>query len=110
MSKTNIGLGAIYDGGLTPGLQIGSGRHRHRGGSKRGRGFMDHVKKLHSYIKDNKVISKIGDFAKEKGYGRRRRGGRRRRHRVMGGSKRSKMGGRRRRRHRVMGGSKRHRR
>jgi hypothetical protein len=81
MSKTNVGLGAIYDGGLTPGLMIGSGRH--------GRGIMDIINKGHELLKKHKVISKIGEMAGKAGYGRRRRrhGGRRKRGILRGGSK-----------------------
>ncbi len=96
MSKTNVGLSAIYDGGLAPGIMIGAGRHR---GSKRhhGRGVMDTVRKVHDILKGNKIISrvgskispKLGEFAAKHGYGRRRKGHRRRRvRRHHGGSKR----------------------
>lgn len=85
---------------------VGNGRRRHRGGRRhlRGRGLMDILKKAHSFVKSNQLISrgasalaplvasrlgpnaanvlaKVGSVASSAGYGRRRRmhsyGGRR---------------------------------
>ncbi len=94
MSKTNVGLTAMYNGGLSNGLTMSGGRRRR---PMKGRGFMDWIKKAHSFVKDNQLISKarkaadaVGitdaidsktggyfskatDLAASKGYGRRRR-------------------------------------
>jgi len=104
MSRSNAGMNAIYNGGLSGSTSMhGLGRHR----GMHGRGFFDFIKKANNFVKDNQLISKglalgeqlglndklresgIGnallkgaEFASTKGYGRRRRRVRRR----MGGS------------------------
>ena len=129
MNSANVGLNAIYNGGLTSGLSMAGGRrmmYRRAGGSKsrrmvrggskhrkHGTGFFDMIKKAHSFVKDNQLVSKaksiadtlgatayldektggnfskVADLAASKGYGRRRRrgAGRRRVVRRAGGSK-----------------------
>ena len=126
MSRTNAGLNAIYNGGLQSGYMAGSGRMRRYNNDMHGAGFMDFIKKGINFAKENKLASKLGavadavgatqylndktggkfsqavDFAKDKGFGRKRRtrttkGGKRRvgRPRKMAGSK-TQSGGRRR--------------
>ena len=46
MSRVNVGMNAIYQGGLTPGYMQG------------GAGFMDFLKKANNFVKDNQLISK----------------------------------------------------
>lgn len=86
MSRTNVGLEAIYDGGLAKGFTVtaaGAGRHRrHRGGSLLSKGL--------EFARKHKLASRALTAASAAGYGRRRRssGGRRRRHRASGGRRR----------------------
>lgn len=100
MSRTNVGLSAIYNGGLAPGISIGAGRH--------GRGLMDMMKGANEFMKKHKIISKIGSMAGEKGYGKKKKSSTPGRMRVgtgpmapfrSAGSKTATSGGRRRRKH-----------
>lgn len=111
MSKTNVGLNAMYNGGLTHGFTP----------AMRGGGIMSSLKKAHDWAKKNQVISRfkqasddlgatgfldrktngqfsnLTNFAKSRGYGRRRRVGRPRKAgcgKRKSGSKTAKKGGR----------------
>ena len=80
MSKTGVGMSAIYDGGMAQGITItalGAGRRSHRSHRKHGSGIMDMVRQAHNMAKDKKLISKgltaLSGLAEKGGYGRRRR-------------------------------------
>ncbi len=111
MSRVNVGMNAIYQGGLTPGYMQG------------GAGFMDFLKKANNFVKDNQLISKAANIAsalgadkfldektgglyskgvgiaQQAGYGRRRRrvGGAKRKTTAGGRKRKSTAGGRKRR-------------
>jgi hypothetical protein len=64
MSRTNAGMNAIYNGGLTSGIGVyGSGRHH----PMHGGGWLDSVKAANNWAKNHKIVTKASGVVDDLG-------------------------------------------